>query len=224
MLSNIISGGKKPSAMVSKNMRKSSTTKRTSSTSKRGTLPGNWNKDKAHLVGVKLISSDGSVKQYPGYLWATNNWVEIHCFDRIDAALQQIKGKGQYVSRGFYEDFGSVKVFRDPPPQWVEGASQLKLVPEFGQIKFSTIVARDKVKFIGRNYNDKSFGDGASFLRGGIEIQYSKDGVSRWKQWHPKNDFRRKFPELSKSTDSKEYKDYYRKLRGNSDADHWDGV
>ena len=43
-------------------------------------IPGEWNKDWFHFVNINDRQANTC---YPGYLWATDNWVEAHCFANI---------------------------------------------------------------------------------------------------------------------------------------------
>lgn len=134
-------------------------------------LPYEWNKDSFHMVN---INDNG--KSYVGYFWATNNWVEIHCFKKV--SLETVYSKTEYMT-------------------YVHDQLVNKLWANFGFVfekrVLSAIVPRRPVKF---SYllNSKEFYSNKYRFKDTIYVNVNKSDIDRWKKWHPDDLYKHVLP------------------------------
>jgi len=86
------------------------------------------------------------------------------------------------------------------PPKWHKIDPYKKVTPMLDKIKMSGIIARDAVKHTDNDFEGVTgMGNATFFLDGEVQIHFKSEDIARWKKWHPKNDFRRSFPEFARS-------------------------
>ena len=133
-------------------------------------LDENMNKEFFVLkINILLKGKNGKNKKekYECYIYPTNNWVEIHCFKKVNFITKEYDVNFRYVP---VEEAGHSFSYKTED----YGGSRIKsLWAIFNERIFSFIIPRDKV-----------FGDASL-----IECTPSKDDFQRWKDWHPKDDF-----------------------------------
>ncbi len=141
-------------------------------------LPGEWNKDWFHFVNIVDRQAN---RCYPGYLWATNNWVETHCFANI-----QVQGVWKILDENFHLYIGEAR----HPSQGMHVQANKGFV--FSDRVLSFICPRDAVIYSTR-------GEGAKFysrifqFRDTVYCNPLREDKERWRQWHPDDDYKTVF-------------------------------
>ena len=104
-------------------------------------------------------------KKFIGYIWPSDNWVEVHCFDELNEEIKEYDTDYKYKP---FEVMGNER-FRK-----VEGHSKIKSNWNvFGKRIHSFIIPRDKV-----------IGD-----RNSISCNPTKEDYDRWNEWHTEDDY-----------------------------------
>lgn len=130
-------------------------------------LPENWNKQiqfvKIRSISKNFIEHLFSKETYVGYIWPTNNWVEVHCFgSKRDerSGLTVCDGNwGTYLERGTWHLM--MKLF----------STQSKIFDN--RIK-SFIIDRKRVFFSRPSI---------------IYCNPKEEDFQRWKKWHPNDNY-----------------------------------
>ncbi|MFH1211856.1 MAG: hypothetical protein V1659_02910 [Candidatus Woesearchaeota archaeon] len=132
-------------------------------------LPEDWNKQ-FHFVKIRPIPKKFAEKLFPkeelvGHIWPTNNWVEVHCFEKKEIKCEftvceqnctvNIETETNTTPHQMMKLFESVNTY-------------------FHNRKKSFIISRKKVFF------------GSSNI---IYCDPSKEDIGRWKEWHPDNKY-----------------------------------
>lgn len=148
-------------------------------------LPNRWNKDGAHDVQIATYTLTGSVNRLYsyGYIWASDNWVEIHCFDGKNNKKEYWNtGKTGGHWRTFPNWSGQgeciIGEITKYIPQYELGE---KNIPVFYGHQLSAIIERKKIRYdSSRNRIDAYFDNETDLKR----------CIKRWHDWHPENDYR----------------------------------
>ena len=150
-----------------------------------GTLPPSWNKDGYHFVTIHVVTRNGGTygyggyKTYQGYLWASDNWVEVHCFK-----FGGLKEQKRYFTGNTKQDEGQQGIHH-----WItrSGEVVVESMPVYTGRVISAILPRSRVSF----QNDQ------------IIISVNKEDKQRWHAWHPEDDY------ITQFYDSMTYKTYW---------------
>jgi len=124
-------------------------------------LDSNMNKE--HFV-LKIKVNN---KKFIGYIWPSDNWVEVHCFDKVNYEIKKYDVNYKYKSVGT----GGMNFCVIEKNQ---GDSRLKAKwAIFENRVHSFIIPRDKV-----------IGDKKS-----ISCNPTKEDYDRWNEWHAEDDY-----------------------------------
>lgn len=116
------------------------------------------------VVKIRLVL-DGKTKTYDGYIYPTNNWVEVHCFDDV-----KHERKKYWANHGYKQIEGGYIIKEDDFgfKTWMKSRWAI-----FGKRIYSFIIPRNKV--LGNK--DR------------IECNPSEEDFERWKEWHKDDDY-----------------------------------
>ncbi len=148
-------------------------------------LPGEWNKDWFHFVNINIATPKVN-RPYPGYIWATDNWVEAHCFSNVKVRkVWKILDEDHHIST--WENIGEAYV--PLPSQGVLLQANKGFV--FSDRILSFIAPRDAVSY--SSSNRAKFYSHLFKFRDSIDCSPSADDMDRWYQWHPTDDYKMVF-------------------------------
>jgi hypothetical protein len=136
-------------------------------------LPDDWNKQfhfvKIRPIPSRLIDYFFPKEKFVGYIWPTNNWVEVHCFEKQENKIEFTTVEQDCIVNIMTE----MSEHMVPLPNHM-----MKMFKSentyFHNRKKSFIISRKKVFFKSPNL---------------IFCSPNKEDFRRWKEWHPKNDF-----------------------------------
>lgn len=145
-------------------------------------LPTSWNKDWFHFVNIHI----GDLL-YVGYLWATDNWVEIHCFDHVSIeTVYKITGKQCELGSNTEISCHNVTIYRPAQMLWANKGFV------FDTRIISAITPRENVNFSclddSHEFYSKKYG-----FRDSVYTQLSNDDLEHWKRSHPQDDYKKIF-------------------------------
>lgn len=147
-------------------------------------LPSWWNKDWFHFVN---ITDRRENRCFPGYLWATDNWVEVHCFANLQVrTVLKILDNDFQIS--IWTDIGEAEV---PLPSQGMHLQANKGFVFSDRIK-SFICPRDTVSYATRGNWAKFYSHLFKF-RDTVYCNPSDEELARWTQWHPDDDYKTVF-------------------------------
>lgn len=158
--------------------------KKWSAKSVRMQIPNWWNKDWYHFVTIIDLQEN---EKYPGYIWATDNWIEVHCFAKLevrtvlkilddDFQINTMEDIGEAFvpipSKGIYLQANEGFVFTDRIKSFISP-----------RITVHYTTRGERAKFYSRLFK----------FRDTIYCRPSDEDFSRWKQWHPNDDYKTVF-------------------------------
>ncbi|HOI59625.1 MAG: hypothetical protein PHZ18_05970 [Methanoculleus sp.] len=141
-------------------------------------IPGEWNKDWFHFVNINDRQANTC---YPGYLWATDNWVEAHCFANI-----RVQEVWKILDKDFHLHIDGAR----QPSQGICVQANKGFV--FSNRILSFICPRDAVLYSTRGKWAKFYSHIFQF-RDTVYCNPSDEDRERWKQWHPGDDYKTVF-------------------------------
>lgn len=129
-------------------------------------IPDYWNK---YFVNVKVhLIKENNLEIYEGYIWPSNNWVELHCFKN---AIK--KQEFTFVEHTQMNVMSEISAHIVPIPRPVKKYFRSTNI-HYSEHVVSLIAPRHKVYFSKKN---------------NIYYKPNQEDVDRWFKWHPENDF-----------------------------------
>jgi hypothetical protein len=149
-------------------------------------LPNEWNKDGFHFINIVDRLTN---QRFFGYLWATNNWVEIHCFTGLQIRkVLKILDDNFHISTLLDIDGNGIDVPISRQGKYLQANKGFVFS---GRVK-SFICPRDSVFYATRG-NKTTFYSHIFKFRDTVYCNPFNEDMARWIQWHPDDDYKTVF-------------------------------